>query len=401
MSKKILVINAGSSSMKWSLFNKSDFSVLANGIAERIGIDGSFLKMSFGDQDFKNEIKLSNHKDSVVETIKMWKENNVISDLSEIELIGFRVVHGGEYFKDSTKLDQKAIDLIDECSKFAPLHNPGAVQAIKAFQEVVPAAKLSASFDTAFHTTMPDVYSYYGINKEFAKKYGIKKYGMHGISHKFITLKLQDILKKDKVNFVNLHIGNGASLCAVKESKSVDTSMGFTPLAGVMMGTRSGDIDPAIHEYALSAANMNIKEFTNLLNKQSGLLGVSGVSSDMRDLVSKYKEGNADVVFTLELYSQKIVDYLVNYINKVGKNIDALVFTAGIGENSFFIRDLVIKKLNLMNLNVELDDSKNAVSPSEIKDFALISKANSDIPVYVIRTNEELLIAQDALKLYE
>ncbi|MGZ9413692.1 acetate/propionate family kinase [Mycoplasma sp. 480] len=401
MNKKILVINAGSSSMKWSLFNKEDFKVIASGIAERVGIANSFIKMSFGDNDIKKEVEMQNHKEAANKTLDLWQENKIINSLDEIELIGFRVVHGGEYFKDSTKLTKEAIELIDECSKFAPLHNPGAIQAIKAMQEVLPNAKMSASFDTAFHTSIPDINSKYGINKEFAEKYGIKKYGMHGISHKFITLKLEKILNKEKINFVNLHIGNGASLCAIKDSKSFDTSMGFTPLAGIMMGTRSGDIDPAIHEYATEAANISLKEFTNLLNKQSGLLGVSGISSDMRDLVQRYKENDQNVIFTLNLYIQKIVDYLVNYINKVGKKIDALVFTAGIGENSSFIRELVIEKLTLPNLNIELDKDKNNVSPSEIKDYTLISSSKSDIPVYVIRTNEELLIAQDALKLYE
>ncbi|WGI36300.1 acetate/propionate family kinase [Mesomycoplasma lagogenitalium] len=399
MNKKILVVNAGSSSMKWSLFNKKDFSVIANGISERIGINDSFLKMSFNDQEVKETVDLKNHKDAADATIKMWTDNQVISSLEEIELVGFRVVHGGTYFNDSTKLDEKAINLIDECSKFAPLHNPGAIQAIKAFKEVLPKAKLSASFDTAFHSSLPKINYQYPMNKEFADKYGIRKYGMHGISHKFITLKLQEILKKESVNFVNLHIGNGASLCAVKDSKSYDTSMGFTPLAGVMMGTRSGDIDPAIHEYATEAANISLKEFTNILNKKSGLLGVSGYSSDMRDLANKYQEKDENAIFTLELYSQKIVDYLVNYINKVGKNIDALVFTAGVGENSSLMRELVINKLQLPALNIELDKEKNWTSPKNIKEYLLISSKNSLIPVYVIRTNEELLIAQDALKL--
>ncbi|UWD33980.1 acetate/propionate family kinase [Mesomycoplasma molare] len=401
MGGKVLVINAGSSSMKWSLFSKNDFSIVASGIAERVGIEGSFLKINFEGSEIKKEIKLNDHKAAAIETLKLWQKHKIVKKINEVELIGFRVVHGGEYFNDSIKIDSKVIELIGECSKFAPLHNPGALQAINAMLDILPNAKMSATFDTAFHTTIPSINSQYGINREFAQKWGIKKYGMHGISHKFITLKLQEILNKNSVNFVNLHIGNGASLCAVKDSKSFDTSMGFTPLAGIMMGTRSGDIDPAIHEYATEVAGMSLKEFTNLLNKNSGLLGVSGISSDMRDLVKRYKENDENAIFTLNLYAQKIVDYLANYINKVGKKIDALVFTAGIGENSSFIRELVIEKLDLPNLNIELDQNKNNISPSEIKDYLLISSNNSQIPVYVIRTNEELLIAQDAVKLYE
>ncbi|VEU59866.1 acetate/propionate family kinase [Mesomycoplasma neurolyticum] len=326
------------------------------------------------------------------------KRNKVIENLDEIEIVGFRVVHGGEYFVDTTELKAKEIQVIDELSKFAPLHNPGALLAIKAIKKVIPNAKLSATFDTAFHTTIPNVNSIYPINRELSQKYGIKKYGFHGTSHKFITQKLAEILNKKTVSLVNMHIGSGASLCAIKDSKSIDTSMGMTPLAGIMMGTRSGDIDPSIHEYVMEQANISIKEFTNILNKQSGLLGVSGIGSDLRDVIQKYQENDANAILAIDLYTQKIADYLINYINKIGKNIDALVFTAGVGENSSFIRQMILEKINI--LDIKVDTKLNNVSPSEIASSHLITTSDSAIPVYVIRTNEELMIAQDAKKLF-
>ncbi|WP_033161389.1 acetate/propionate family kinase [[Mycoplasma] collis] len=397
-SKKILVINAGSSSMKWSLYTKDKLEIIASGISERIGINNSFLTMDFDSKKIKKEIDLKDHLKSVEQTVEMWQENQVISDLNEIEIVGFRVVHGGQFFTDTTELKEVEIKKIDELSKFAPLHNPGALLAINAIKKVIPNAKLSATFDTAFHTSIPEVNAIYPIKKELSEKYGIRKYGFHGSSHKFITQKLSEILNKKIVNLVNLHIGSGASLCAIKNSKSIDTSMGMTPLAGIMMGTRSGDIDPSIHEYIMEQANISIKEFTNILNKESGLLGVSKIGSDLRDVIAKYQENDKDAILALELYSQKIADYLINYINKVGKEIDALVFTAGVGENSSFMREMIINKINILDL--KLDTKLNNTSPKDIKESILISSSDSSIPIYVIRTNEELMIAEDAKKLF-
>ncbi|UVD81928.1 acetate/propionate family kinase [Mycoplasma iguanae] len=396
--EKILVINAGSSSMKWALFNKTDLNQIANGIAERIGIDG-VLGLSFNNDKKEKQVNLKNHSDAVKEILIFWKENGVIKSIEEIELVGFRVVHGGKYFSEAIRIDQKAIELIDECSKFAPLHNPPAAAAIRAFGELLPNAKFSANFDTAFHATIPQVNNIYPINFELSEKHGIKKYGFHGTSHHFITKKLEEILQKDKVNFVNLHLGNGSSLCAIKDSKSLDTTMGFTPLAGVMMGTRSGDIDPSIHEFIMKEENLTVEEFTNILNKKSGLLGVSGVSSDMRDLIAEAKSGNQKAEFALDLFAKTIVDYLVSYINKIGPEVDAIVFTAGIGENSSSARKRIIEKLHFKN--IKLDLSQNNLSPKDIGPYHLISTPDSEIPVYVIRTNEELMIAKDALKLSE
>lgn len=394
---KILVINAGSSSIKLALFEKSNLELLANGLAERITLPIGNIVIKFKDQKFELDVKMKNHKVAVEHIIDMLSEHKIIKDAKEIEYIGFRVVQGGPYFDRSSKLNQKEIDLIEKCSIFAPLHNPGAVQAMNAFKEVMPHAKMSVNFDTAFHTTIDKVNATYPIPKEMAEQYGVKKYGAHGISHRYVTLKLSEILNKNKVNFVNLHIGNGASLCAIKDSKSFDTSMGLTPLAGIMMGTRSGDIDPSIHEFIMKQNGMNISEFTNVLNKQSGLLGVSGISSDMRDITNAAKENNEDAKFALDVYAQKIADYTAIYLNKVGPNVDAIVFTAGVGENVGHIRQNIINRINIKN--VVLDEQLNN-SPVD-GSYKLISNPSSEIKVFVIPTNEELLIAKDALKLYE
>ncbi|TNK85721.1 acetate/propionate family kinase [Mycoplasmopsis pullorum] len=394
--KKVLVINAGSSSIKLTLFDKDTLEPLASGLAERITLPIGMVTLKFNGSKQEHEVALPDHSVAVQVIIDMMMSMQVINEVNEIEYIGFRIVQGGPYFDRSSKLSECEIELIEKVSMYAPLHNPGAVQAINAFRKFMPHAKLSANFDTAFHTTINKVNSPYPIPRELSEKYGIKKYGAHGISHRFITQKLSNILNKDKVNFVNLHIGNGASLCAVKDSLSFDTSMGLTPLAGIMMGTRSGDIDPSIHQFVLNATGIDINEFTDILNKKSGLLGVSGVSSDMRDIVGAARSGNEQAQFALDLYSQKIADYTAIYLNKIGPKIDAIVFTAGVGENSPYVRQNVLSRLNI--LNIKLDNELNF---SKIDDFKLISSPESSIPVYVIRTNEELLIAQDALKLYE
>ncbi|XWT52860.1 acetate/propionate family kinase [Mesomycoplasma conjunctivae] len=401
MMKKILVINAGSSSIKWQIFTKEDFSLFAQGLIERIGISGGFFKLSGPNGKFELAFDVSDHKSAMAKLIQIWLEQKVVEDVLEIEVAGFRIVHGGSIFRGPTKLDDEKIAQISQLSKFAPLHNPGAVQTIVAIQQILPNVKLAASFDTAFHADIPAINYTYAIDQEFAKKYGIKKYGFHGISHKFITNTLEKVLSTSQVNYVNMHIGNGASLAAIKESKSFDTTMGLTPLAGVMMGTRSGDIDPSIHLFAAQEAHLSIEEFTDMLNKKSGLLGVSGISSDMRDLITAAQSGDQKAKFALELYAQKIVNYLVDYINKVGKNIQALVFTGGVGENSAFMRELIISKVDLPKLNIKIDTKINNKPLGEFAQVELVSSPDSDIPVYVIKTNEELLIAQNAIKSFE
>ncbi|MHA0290965.1 acetate/propionate family kinase [Mesomycoplasma ovipneumoniae] len=400
MKSKILVINAGSSSIKWQIFEKDTLDLLGVGLIERIGLQEGKIKMTFDKKSYNLSKDFPTHSNALESQIQLWKDNNLVQNLEEFELVGFRIVHGGASFNAPARLDDPAIDKIQEAAKFAPLHNPGALATISAIKKLLPWAKLSASFDTAFHAGIPKVNYTYPINAQIANKYGIRKYGFHGISHKYITTQVEKIYNSDSVDFVNMHIGNGISLCAVKDSASVDTSMGMTPLAGVAMGTRSGDVDPSILTYLGTAANFSFTDLDTLLNKQSGLLGLSNVSSDLRDVISAADNGNQDASFALEVYVQKIVDYLINYINKVGKNIKALVFTGGVGENSALIRALVIAKIQLPKLNLVLDQELNSRPIPEFGAIEKISAPESDLDIFVIKTNEELLIAKNALKVW-
>ncbi|OYD27043.1 acetate kinase [Mycoplasma testudineum] len=394
---KVLVINAGSSSMKVALLDSQSMEVIAEGIAERIGLNVSNISFKFNGKKFTKELKLDNHAQTVKAFLSLWKEINLYKDSKEITHIGFRAVNAGPTFTKSEILTDSVLQALTDNIDLAPLHNPAAIASIKAFKKEMPHAKLSVSFDTAFHSSMPKLSYVYPVPLKWTKELGIRKYGAHGTSHLYITKKMEQILSKQEVNIVSAHIGNGASITAVKHSKSLDTSMGLTPLAGVMMGTRSGDIDPSIAEFVMNKTKMSITEFTQALNKDSGLKGVSGVSSDMRDVISKAEEGDVDAEFALELYSQKIADYIVIYLNKLGhcKNIDAIVFTAGVGENSSVIRKKVVEKLRLVN--IEIDLLENEKRPS---DYLKISTNNSAIAVYVVPTNEEYVIAKDALDLH-
>ncbi|WP_027120411.1 acetate/propionate family kinase [Mycoplasmopsis lipofaciens] len=395
MKSKILVINSGSSSIKLSLFDKETLKVIANGLAEKIKLPLGNIKIKHDDKVNEISLEMKDHTVAVENIINLMKKMKLIENPKEIEIIGFRVVHGGPYFNSTTKLDDENIELINKASIYAPLHNPGAVQAMLGFKKVMPHAKMCAEFDTSFHTTIEDINSIYPIPFEWTEKFNIKKYGAHGISHEFCTLKLENILNKKNVNFINLHIGNGASLCAVKNSKSIDTSMGLTPLAGIMMGTRSGDIDPSIPNFVAENLNLDIKTITDDLNNKSGLLGVSGVSSDMRDLLKAIDDNNERAKFAFDLYTQKIIDYCAMYANKIGK-LDALVFTAGVGENTPNLRENIAKKINFAK--IEIDDTKNY---GKIGEYELISTPNSEVKVFVLRTNEELLIAKHALELFK
>ncbi|WNM14520.1 acetate/propionate family kinase [Mesomycoplasma ovipneumoniae] len=400
MKSKILVINAGSSSIKWQIFEKDTLDLLGVGLIERIGLQEGKIKMTFDEKSYNLSKDFPTHSDALESQIQLWKDNNLVQNLEEFELVGFRIVHGGASFNAPARLDDLAIAKIEEAAKFAPLHNPGALATISAIKKLLPWAKLSASFDTAFHASIPKVNYTYPINAQIANKYGIRKYGFHGISHKYITTQVEKIYNSDSVNFVNMHIGNGISLCAVKYSASVDTSMGMTPLAGVAMGTRSGDVDPSILTYLGTTAHFSFTDLDTLLNKQSGLLGLSNVSSDLRDVISAADNGNQDASFALEVYVQKIVDYLINYINKVGKNIKALIFTGGVGENSALIRASVIAKIQLPKLNLVLDQELNSRPIPEFGAIEKISAPESDLDIFVIKTNEELLIAKNALKVW-
>ena len=388
---KIISINAGSSSLKFSLINMDDESVIASGVFERIGIDGSYT-IKFNGEKHKEEVTLNNHVDAVNILLDKLISLNIVKSLEEIEGVGHRVVQGKDLFDKTVLVDDEVMEKLESIKHFAPLHNPANMLGIEAFKKALPNVPNTVVFDTAFHQTMDAVEYMYPVPYEWYEKYGIRKYGAHGTSHRYITETVSEILGTDKLKLISCHIGNGASITAVKDGKCVDTSMGFTPLAGVMMGTRSGDIDPSLLPPVMEAENKDINEIINDLNKKSGVLGLSGISSDMRDLEDAYNEGNERAILTMNKYVRRITDYIAQYYVLLGGS-DVIVFTAGVGENSPLIRKLVCE--NLACLGVEIDDEKNNIRGKQ----AEISTENSKIKVYVIPTDEELMIARDTLEL--
>ncbi|AZZ65242.1 acetate/propionate family kinase [Metamycoplasma phocicerebrale] len=388
---KILVINAGSSSIKWTLFNKN-LHIEAKGVAERIKMDMGKLTLNYQESKIEKDIFLPSFLETVKQLVELWEEHGIIHDYSDISKVAFRVVNGGPKLQSTTYVNEQTIDWLKESIDLAPVHNPGALEAIIAFKELFTNATMSMHFDTSFHNTLPKVSYTYPINSDLAKELNIRKYGFHGLNYHYITEKCQELFNKQKINVVIMHIGNGASLCAVEDSKSIDTSMGFTPLAGIMMGTRSGDIDASIIPYIIKHKGFTVDEIFKILNEKSGMLGVSNVSSDVRD-VQKAKKENLRAAFALDLYTQRIADYLITYINKIKNKLDAIVFTAGVGENDHLVREQVIKKINLINLKV--DESKN--KGRDFGDYKIISSDDSVIPIYVIRAEEEMFIAKEAI----
>ena len=390
---KIISINAGSSSLKFSLINMDDESVIASGVFERIGIDGHY-KIKFNGNKFEEDAALKTHVDAVNILLEKLISLNIVKSLDEIEGVGHRVVQGKDVFDKSVIVDDEVMQKLESIKHFAPLHNPANMLGIEAFMKALPNVPNTVVFDTAFHQTMDKETYIYPVPYEWYEKYGIRKYGAHGTSHRYITETMAQILNTDKFKLISCHIGNGASITAVKDGKCVDTSMGFTPLAGVMMGTRSGDIDPSLLPPVMEAENKDINAIMNDLNKHSGILGLSGISSDMRDLTAAYKEGNERAILTMHKFVRRITDYIAQYYVLL-EGADVIVFTAGIGENSPEVRKLVCD--NLKCLGVEIDDEKNNNCHGE----TLISTPESKIKIYVIPTDEELMIARDTLKLIE
>lgn len=400
MIRKILVVNAGSSSLKWAFFSFENLSLLASGLAERIGLEGGILTTKVGTRVIKSVQELKNHQSVVENLLNLWKTEGIIQSLEEILSVGFRVVHGSSFFNKAVKISGDALEKINLASKFAPLHNPPAVAAIKAFQQSTPQAVLTASFDTAFHTTIPPKNALYAIPYTLTSKHNIRKYGFHGLSHGYITERLSKFFNKKEVTFINMHLGNGASVCAVKNSSSYDTSMGLTPLEGLIMGTRSGNIDPAIFSFLEQVEGLSISEIEELLNKKSGLLGVSGVSSDLRDISTSALEGNFQSQLAIDMFAQRCANYVAEYANKLGGNLDGIVFTAGIGENSSEMRQAICDLLFFKK--VELDSALNSQPFLDNSvDLQKISSPNSEIAVFVIKTNEELVIARESKMLFE
>lgn len=389
---KILSVNAGSSSLKFQMYEMPEEKVLISGVFERIGIENSFYTIKLNGEKIKKEAVLNNHTDAVKILTNELLENNIVSDLSEIKAIGHRMVHGGEKYASSVLLTDDVITAVEELSDLAPLHNPANLVGVRAFKEVIPSAVAVGVFDTAFHQTMKEENFLYPVPYEWYKEYGVRKYGFHGTSHKYVSEKMASILGKEETKIITCHIGNGGSLAAVKNGKCIDTSMGFTPNAGIIMGSRSGDIDASLIPFVMKKTGMNISEIDNALNKKSGLLGISGVSSDSRDIEDGIKSGNDRCKLAQEMYVNKIVKYIAEYYVELG-GADAIVFTAGVGENSITTRKQIIDKLAC--LGIKLDEERNNVRA----EVALISTDDSSVKVYVIPTDEEVMIARDTYKL--
>lgn len=389
---KIISINAGSSSLKFSLFNMDDESVIASGTFERIGIDNSFYTIKFNGEKNTIHVPLKSHIDAVNILLDKLVSLKIVNSLNDIDGVGHRVVQGKDVFENSVIVDDEVMKKLDTIKYFAPLHNPANMLGIEAFRKALPNVPNTVVFDTSFHQTMDPVDYLYPVPYEWYEKYGIRKYGAHGTSHRYIAETVSKILQTDKYKLISCHIGNGVSITAIKDGKSIDTSMGFTPLAGVAMGTRSGDVDPSILPPVMEAENKNIDDIIDDLNEKSGILGLSGISSDMRDLEAAYHEGNERAILTMKKYVRRITDYIAQYYVLLG-GADIITFTAGVGEKCPLVRQLVCE--NLACLGIEIDKEKNTVRGEQ----AEISTPNSKVKVYVIPTDEELMIARDTLEL--
>ncbi|KAF0819509.1 MULTISPECIES: acetate kinase [unclassified Cytobacillus] len=391
---KIIAINAGSSSLKFQLFDMPSEEVITKGLIERIGLDNAVFNISVNNEKIKEVTDIPDHAVAVKILLEKLTNLGIIKSLNEIEGIGHRVVHGGEAFNDSAVITDEVLAKIDELSELAPLHNPANITGIKAFQQVLPNVPAVAVFDTAFHQTMPESSFLYSLPYEYYEKYGIRKYGFHGTSHKYVSERAAEMLGRplEQLRLISCHLGNGASITAIEGGKSIDTSMGFTPLAGVTMGTRSGNIDPALIPFIMEKTGKNADEVLDVLNKKSGMLGVSGFSSDLRDIEIQAVEGNERAELALEVFANRIHKYIGSYASRM-YGVDAIIFTAGIGENSDVIRERVLQGLEFMG--VYWDPALNKVRGEE----AFINYPHSPVKVMIIPTNEEVMIARDVVRL--
>lgn len=393
---KLLVINCGSSSLKYQLIDMNCEEVLAQGLVERIGLEGSVLTHKKNNE--KNIIKSSikDHKDGINLVLKVLidKKIGVISSMDEIVAVGHRVAHGGEKYTSSVVINEEVVRYLEECSKLAPLHNPPNIIGIRACEELMKNTPMVAVFDTSFHGTIPEKAYIYPIQYDLYENHKIRKYGFHGTSHKYVSNKLAELMGKEikDLRIISCHLGNGASLAAIKNGQSVDTTMGFTPLAGIPMGTRSGDVDPSIIAFLIKECGYSLDEANDILNKKSGVFGVSGVSSDFRDIDKAANEGNKRAKLALDIFHYKVKGQIGAYIAQMG-GVDGIIFTAGIGENSINTRKECLK--NLEFLGIEIDDVRNDIRG----EVAEISSENSKVKVFVIPTNEELMIAKETVKL--
>ena len=395
---KVLVINSGSSSLKYQLYDMTNESVLAKGLVERIGMDSSILTHKpTGGQEITEVKEILEHNTAIRKVLSMLTdpEHGVIKSIDEIQAVGHRVVHGGESFKASALVDGPAKSEIRRLFDLAPLHNPAAMMGINAAEINMPGIPQVVAFDTAFHQAMPEKAYLYAIPKVFYNKYKVRRYGAHGTSHEYVSQVAAEFLGQpiEDLKIITCHIGNGGSLTAVAGGKSIDTSMGMTPLEGLMMGTRSGDLDPAIVPFVMNKEDLTVNEVNSMLNKHSGLLAISGISSDMREITDGMAEGDPNCTLAFEMYEYRLRKYIGSYAAAMN-GVDVIVFTAGIGENSIVVREKVCE--NLTYLGVEVDDALNAIRSGEPR---LISTNNSKVKVMVIPTNEELVIARDTYRI--
>ena len=389
---KILSVNAGSSSLKFQAYEMPEEKVLISGVFERIGLDNSFYTIKLNSEKIRHEVELPNHKEAFEILVEELKSNNIVDSLDEIKGIGHRIVQGGSYFDKTVVATEEVIAKIDELSSLAPLHNPAAIVGIRAAKAVVPNAIQTVVFDTAFHQTMPEENYLYALPYEWCTEYKIRRYGAHGTSHKFVALRANELLGRNDTKLITCHIGNGASISAVVNGKCINTSMGLTPNAGLIMGSRCGDIDATIVPYMIEKTGLTPREMDTVLNKKSGLLGISGISSDSRDIEDGIKAGNERCILAQKMYVRRIIDYIVKYYFQMD-GCDAIIFTAGVGENSIATRASIVEGLHL--LGIELDPELNDCRGKE----TLITTATSKVPCYVIPTNEELMIARDTYEL--
>ncbi|MCR4656410.1 MAG: acetate kinase [Lachnospiraceae bacterium] len=394
---KVLIINCGSSSLKYQLIDSQTEAVLAKGLCERIGIEGGMIShTASGKEKIEKAVEMPDHVKAVELVLENLtdKEHGVISSLDDIDAVGHRLVHGGESFSEAVVINDEVIKAIEACNDLAPLHNPANLIGIRSCKQLMPDVPMVGVFDTAFHQTMPKKAYLYGIPYEYYEKYKIRRYGFHGTSHSYVSKRAAEILHKNYQDFkvIVCHLGNGASVSAVKNGQCVDTSMGLTPLEGLFMGTRSGDLDPAILEFICNKENISISGMLNILNKKSGVLGMSKLSSDFRDLIAAAKDGNELAKTTLEAYSYRVAKYIGAYTAAMN-GVDAIVFTAGIGENNSDVRQMVGDYLSYLGTGV--DRSKNNIRGEE----AIISYDEARIPIMIVPTNEELAIARETVKL--
>jgi acetate kinase len=385
---KILSVNAGSSSLKFQMYQMPEETVLISGLFERIGISGSGYTLKLNGEKIKKEVTLNNHEDAVKILAEELVNLNVVSSLEEIYAIGHRVVHGGDKYADSVVINEDVLNTIKELSDLAPLHNPANLTGIKAFMHIVPNAIAVAVFDTAFHQTLKEDAYLYSVPYSWYRDYQVRKYGFHGTSHKYVTNRLQELLGKEDINAITCHLGNGASIAAIKNGHSFDTSMGFTPNAGLLMGTRSGDIDLTLIPYVMNKSNSSLETVLDNLNKNSGYLGISELSSDSRDIENAIEQGHEGAILAQTMYVRRIIEYIAKYYVLLG-GIDAISFAGGIGENAIATRKEIIDGLKV--LGIFIDEEKNNVRGKE----TLISTDSSSVKVFIIPTDEELMIARD------